>query len=126
MDKKAWIGAVLLIIILIIVAVIVITFFQGYDLYKTVMSEKTNLDNNIAELQKGNCTKLPEVEASLAKIEAKATSACKNPILSMAVSSINNIPLRCKDMSDLKAQAEANLAQVKEICANNTRISSLA
>ena len=123
MNKKGLIGkifAVIGIIILIILIIAGITAYQAYDLYKTAMNEKTNVDSSIQQLQKGDCSKIADIENSAARIKSKANSACWNPIIRIAVAKMEQIPIKCNDLSAMENQMNQGLSQIKTICANET------
>ena len=127
MEKKGLIGKIFLaigIIILIIGIIIGFTVWQVYNLYKTVQEEKTNIDANVALLQKGDCSKLPAIEASMQKIITKAKSTCKNSIIAWAVGRMSQIPYKCAEVSGLESQMSAQFQPIKDACAKMTNMTA--
>lgn len=124
-DKRALIGNILLAILIIIVligAVIGITAYQAYSFYKVIQTEGTALNNNIQSLQNNqDCSKIQAIEASAEKIKSEATSACRNPIIKIAVDKMEQIPVKCGDLNSLTAQMQTSLTPIKEYCANQTK-----
>ena len=114
--------AIVGIIILIVLIIVGVTAYQGYAVYKTAMSEKDNIQSNMQELAKGDCTKIPLIESSINKIKGKVVGACKNPIIRMALNKMDKVPIKCSNIGDLENQVNNSLAPIKEACGNQTRL----
>ena len=123
MDKKGLIGkifAVIGLIFLIILIIAGITAWQAYSLVMTVQQESASMQVNMESLSKGDCSKLDAIKLSINKIKSKATSACWNPIIKIAVDKMEQVPVKCKDIPTLENQMSSGLAQIKIACANQT------
>jgi hypothetical protein len=123
MNKRGLIGkifAVIGIVLFILLIIAGITAYQAYGLIKLTQAEKINLETNIQELQKGDCSRIPAIETSANKIKAKAESSCKNPIINYAVTKIQQIPVKCADLKSFEEQMQNSLTQIKNACNNNT------
>ncbi len=125
MNKKGLIGKIILIIILLVIAFIGFTIWQVYTLVKTATTEGLIISTNIgiisakgSMLNKTDCDNLPKIEASIAKLKAKAQSSCMNPLIRMAVDRMQQIAIKCKDISTLDSQATQGLSQIKLLCSN--------
>ena len=112
--------AVIGIIILIILIIAGITAYQATTLINTVQAESSSIQANTEALMKGDCSKLDSVKSSFNKIKSKATSACKNPIIRIAVDKMDQIPMKCRDIASLEDQMNSQLAPIKTYCANQT------
>jgi len=112
--------AVIGIIFLILLIVAGITAYQAITLVKTVETESSSMQTNMESLMKGDCSKISPVEASFNKIKSKATSACWNPVIKIAVDKMEQVPIKCKDISTLESQVIQSLSQIKAYCANQT------
>ena len=127
MNKKGLIGKILLIlvgIILVLGVIVGITAYQIYGLVKTVQTEQVNIQADINAMSKGDCSKIPDLEVSISKIKDSAINACANPIINYAVERMQQIQIKCKDLSALDAQVQSNLAGIKGACANLTLVSA--
>jgi len=126
MNKKGLIGTILLIIlgiILIIGIIIGITAFQAYSLVKIVQQETPIIQSSMQQIT-GNydCTKIPVAESSINRVMNEAKSACKNPIIEIVVEKINQIPIKCANLTTLESQVSSGLGQMKTYCSNQTLI----
>lgn len=122
-DKRGLIGKIFLvlgIVVLVLGIIIGVTAYQAYDLINTAKEEQTNMKNEIAGLQTGNCSKITSIETSLNQIVKKAKSACKNPLINYAVNKIKDMPIKCQNVTSLENQMQIGLAPVKAACANQT------
>ena len=127
MNKKGLIGKIFAIIGIIFLVLILIGAFTGwqvYSLYKSLNEETQKIAYYMTQLQKGDCMQIVNIENSFGLIELKAFSACKNPIISIAVGKMPQIPIKCANITMLKAQMEKNLEPIKAICANMTVVKS--
>jgi len=123
MKKKGLIGKIFIcigIIILVVGVIIGFTAYQTYDLYKTIMNEQPNIENNAEALQRGDCSKIPEINISIEKIKSKAESACKNPIIRYTVEKMQQVPVKCDKLSTIETQIQVDLSKLREACANLT------
>jgi len=112
--------AVIGIIFLILIIIIGVTAYQAITLINTVQTESASIQSNTEALAKGDCSKISSVEASISKIKSKATSACINPIIKIAVDKMDQVPMKCKDVSTLETNLDQGLSQIKAYCANQT------
>lgn len=122
-NKKGLVGKVFTaigLIILIIIIAAAITANQAYNLYQTVQTEGAKIQDSTNALAKGDCSKIADIEASMNKITLEASSACVNPIIKIVVSKMDQIPIKCDDISALKAQNEQSLSKIKAACTNQT------
>ena len=124
MNKKGLIGTILLIIlgiVLIIGIILGITAYQAYSLVKIVQQETPIIQSSMQQIT-GNydCTKIPVAESSINLVMNEAKSACKNPIIKIAVEKINQIPIKCANLTTLESQVSSGLGQMKTYCNNQT------
>jgi hypothetical protein len=125
MEKRALIGKIfltILIIILIIITIAGITAYQAVSLLKLVQQETPQITSEVQLLASGDCSKISSIETRIDKIESEVTSACKNPLIKIAVEKMDQIPIKCNNIAQLKVNAQGNLTQVKELCNNKTLI----
>ena len=123
MNKKGLMGKILLIIlaiILIIGIVIGITAYQAYSLFKTVQKETIIWQDMTQITELKDCSKISELEASVLRVKEKTESACKNPIIRIAIDKIPQMEIKCSDVPKLEQQAEEKINPVKTFCANQT------
>jgi len=123
--NMGWIAktfAVIGIIFLILIVIAGITAYQAITLVKTVQTESSSIQTNTEALMKGDCSKLSSVETSFSNIKSKATSACMNPIIRIAVDKMDQIPIKCKDIPALETNMSQGLSQIRAYCANQTAI----
>lgn len=129
MNKKGLIGKILLIIGIVFLIILLIagfTAWQVYGLYKTSINEKAKIDESMKGLQEGNCSKAADLEASIIKIESRAKSACRNPIINFGVAKMQQIPIKCANLSEAAAQMKQPIQQIKDLCANSTMLNATA
>jgi uncharacterized membrane protein YvbJ len=119
-DKMKKIWWILIAILLIILIIAGITAWQAYGLVQTVQAEQASIETNLAALQKGDCSKVAPLESSMGKITSKAQSACWNPIISYGVEKMQQIPIKCSNISALDQQFQSGLVQIKAACAKKT------
>jgi len=112
--------AVIGIILLILIIMVGITAYQAITLVKTVQTESSSIQANGEALAKGDCSKLNSIEASINNIKSKATSACWNPIIRIAVDKMDQVPIKCKDISALENNISQGISQIKAYCSNQT------
>ena len=115
------------IIILIIILIMGITAWQAYSLVKIATTEGALIGKDLTEiaskgpaLTKEDCAKVSEIETSTKKIKSKAQSSCKNPLIKIAIDNMQQVPIKCQDISTLDLQMTQGLAPIKAICANLT------
>ena len=123
MNKRGLIGKILFIIfgiILIIGIIIGITAYQAYSLVKTVQQETIIWQNMTQITETNDCSKIPELEASILRVKEKTESACKNPIIRIAIDKIPQMEVKCSDVPKLEQQTEEKIKPVKAFCANQT------
>ncbi len=124
MNKKGLIGkifAVIGILLLIVLIIAGITAYQAYVLVKTIEKQTPLIQQEVLTLTKsGDCTKIISIESRTNLIKQKANSACKNPIISKTVESMEQITIKCKDIPLLEEQLQIGLKPFKEYCANKT------
>ena len=114
--------AIIGVIILLIIVIAGITAYQVVSLIDTITVESESMGTNMEGLMKGNCSKIAPVEESFSKIKSKATSACFNPIIKIAVDKMNQVPIKCSNITTLENEMNKNLEQIKVYCANQTAI----
>jgi predicted PurR-regulated permease PerM len=125
-NKSGLIGkifAVIGIIILIILLVIGITVYQAYSLVNTIKTETPNIESGIRALMADkvpDCSKIEQTENSVSKVYKEANSACKNPIIRISSENIEQIPIKCNQLSVYKSGFEGNMTLVKKVCENET------
>lgn len=127
MNKKGLIGkifAVIGIIFLIILIIAGITAYQVYSLVTEVQEKAPVIQENIKSLTNGDCTKVKPIETDINEIKTKATTACKNPLIKIAVQKIEQVPIKCDQLSTIDEQIASNLKPIKEICNNQTKIAN--
>lgn len=125
-SKKGLIGkifAIIGIIFLIIILILGITAYQVYSVYNTAKQEIINTEQAVKDFQSGDCSKVPQIEQSIANVKSKAKSACKNPLISLALDKLEEVPFKCKDISSIDSQFSEGIQQMKNVCANQTKIS---
>ncbi len=128
MNKRGLVGkifAVIGIIFLIILLVIGITIAQVYSLYSTVTEEIPNAETSIKSIQQGDCSKISNLEASITRVKSKANSACLNPLIKIGVDKMDQIPLKCKDISTFEEQFAPTINKIKETCNNQTLMNQI-
>jgi hypothetical protein len=113
--------AIIGIIFLIIIIIAGITVYQVVGLIKTVKTESSSMQTNMEALTKGDCSKLSPIESSFTKIKLKAENACWNPIIRIAVNKMDQVTIKCKDISALESQMTKSLAPIELYCANQTK-----
>lgn len=122
MNKKGLWGKILLgvfIVIVLILIIIGVTAYQASQVIKVANEEVKSIQANAEILvNQANCSKLAEIETSVGKIESKVSSACKNPIIKIAVSKMENVPVKCENLTVLKADFENKFAEAKVYCEN--------
>ena len=103
----------LFIIALIIIAVTAIQIKQMVDLVKE--SESFNI--NLEALQKGDCSKLPEIELKYEESKTKIKYFCLNPIIKIGLEKLSPENLGfCKEINNPENVIEGNLTLVKKYC----------
>jgi len=112
--------AVIGIIFLILLIAAGITAYQAISLVKTIETESSSMQTNIEVLMKGDCSKLSSIESSFNNIKSKATSACWNPIIKIAVDKMEQVPIKCKDIQTIESQMDSQFGQIRTLCANQT------
>ena len=123
MNKRGLIGkifAVIGILLLIIIIIAGVTAYQVYGVVKEIQEKTPIIQENVQQLTAGDCTKLPPVESDINEIKTKVTSACKNPIINIAIKKLNQVPIKCDQISSLEEQITTSLKPVKEYCGNKT------
>ncbi|MEK6886007.1 MAG: hypothetical protein AABX17_03510 [Nanoarchaeota archaeon] len=125
MNKKGLIGKIILAVILLVILFVGITIWQVYGLVKTATTDGLVITTNIGAitakgsmLNKTDCDKLPEIEASVNKLKAKLQSSCMNPLIKIAVDKMQQIAIKCKDIPTLETQVTQGLGQIKLLCSN--------
>ena len=108
------------IIFLVLIVIAGITAYQAITLIKTIETESSSMQTDMESLTKGDCSKLSSIESSFNRIKSKAESACWNPIIKIAVDKMEQIPMKCKDISSLESQMNSQFAPIKAYCANRT------
>jgi len=127
MNKKGLIGkifAVIGIVFLILLLIAGITAYQVYNLVNEVKEKAPIIQENIKSLTNGDCTKVKLIESDINEIKIKATTACKNPLIKIAVQKIEQIPIKCDQLSTIDEQIASNLKPIKEICSNQTKVAN--
>ena len=114
--------AVVGIIFLILLIIIGITSYQAITLVNTIQTESSSMQTNMEALMKGDCSKLSSIESSFNNIKSKATSACWNPIIKIAVDKMDQVPMKCRDLPVLESNMTQGLSQIKAYCSNQTAI----
>jgi len=120
-----WIAKTFVVIGLIILVVLIIagiTAYQVVSLVNTVTTESESMQGDMEGLMKGDCSKLSPIESSFNKIKSKAKSACFNPIIKIAVDKMDQVPIKCGNITTLENEMDKNLGQIKLYCANQTAI----
>ena len=106
------------IIILILIIILGLTAYQAYNLVKDVQEKIPAIQENVQGLMAGDCIKLPLVESDINEIKIKVTNACKNPIISLTIQKLEQVPIKCNQLSSLEDEVNANLEQVRNYCNN--------
>ena len=123
MNKRGLIGKIFAVIGILLIIVIIIAGVTAYQVYGVVkeFQEKTPvIQENVQQLTAGDCTKLAPVESDISSLKTKITGACKNPIIKIAVQKIDQVPLKCDQISSLEEQITTSLKPIKEYCGNKT------
>jgi hypothetical protein len=122
MDKKGLIGKILLgilILVLIIFTVVGVTAYQASKVLSVVKEETSKIQHSSELLaEQKDCKQINEIETSVGKIEREVLSACKNPLLKFAISSVESIPVKCETLPTLKKDFENKFVEAKEYCEN--------
>ncbi|MCX6765261.1 MAG: hypothetical protein NT148_01850 [Candidatus Nealsonbacteria bacterium] len=126
MNKRGLIGKIILIVIVLIIAVVAVTAWQIYSLVKVATQETPYLATTIASLtakgalvNQSDCDSIPQIEASVSKLKSSAESACANPLIATAVNKMQQVAIKCKDVSTLDSQFSTNIAKFfKNYCQN--------
>jgi hypothetical protein len=121
--KKGLIGkifAVIGILLLIIIITIGVTAYQVYGLVKDLQEKTPIIQTNVQDLMRGKCDKLESVKSDLTEIKIRATNACRNPIINIAVQKLDQIPIKCNQLSTLDEQITNNLNPINEYCTNSS------
>ena len=123
MNKKGLVGKILLIVLaifLIIGIYIGFTAYQAYSTIKSIQAEQPLIEADVQALQQGDCSKIEPIETRISNIKAKAESSCKNPLINYIVKKIEQIPIKCDNLSSFETQMTSQFAQIKSACANQT------
>jgi len=133
MNKKGLIGKIFLVIgilILIIGAIAGITAYQLYNLAMLAKEETAKIQEESAEINKGDCSKVQSIENRMNNLMNEAGSACKNPVIKyifakQTIKTENLGTLNCDTLNQLKEQASSSMQEVKTLCANQTIMNAI-
>jgi hypothetical protein len=126
MNKRALIGKILLGILTLIIIIFIILGISAYQASQVikVVSEETVKIQSSSQLLANNrdCTQLNEIENSVGKIDKSVSKACKNPILSLVISKVKEVPVKCETLPDLKKDFEEKFSEARVYCENPEKL----
>lgn len=122
LNKKGLIGKILLGILTLIILILIIlgiSAYQASSVIKTVGEETTKIQTSSQLLvSQKDCARLNEIENSVLRIEKEVSNACKNPILKLAISKAEAVPVKCENLKELKMDFENKFKEAKNYCNN--------
>jgi hypothetical protein len=126
MNKKGLWGKILLGILALIIIIFIILGISAYQASQVikVVSEETVKIQASSQLLANNrdCTQLNEIETSVGKIEASVSGACKNPLLSLVISKVEEVPVKCETLPALKKDFENKFSEARIYCENPNKL----
>lgn len=129
MNKRGLIGkifAIIGIIFLVLILIVGISAYQIYNLVKEVQEKTPTIQENIKSLTNGDCTKIKPIESDINDIKSKATSACKNPLIKIAVQKLEQVPIKCDQLSEIDKQITNDLEPIKLACEKKNTYQNLS
>jgi hypothetical protein len=113
--------AIVLLIIIICGTIVGVTAYQGYQLYKSF--KESNIQSDLGDIAKGDCSKEPLVEAKYADLKQKSQSSCRNKIIRFAIKKAG-LDL-CYLIVDNSSELDNDLQTIKSYCSflNNVSLS---
>ena len=124
---KRWVKILIIILIAVIVILAAVAAFGIYT-YKQVkevivLSQDKSIQQNFEALAKGNCSKLPTVDAQISNIKTKVSALCSNPAVKFGAARgwiKAEQYAACKELNNPDNSIDKLLNQIKTICANRT------
>ena len=116
---KKWFKIILLtffILFLIALTAVVITAIQINQIMD-MTKESESFTSNFESLQKGDCSKLPEVEAKYEETKTKIKYFCMNPIIRIGLEKISKSNIDFCSKINQENEIEGNLTIAKDYCA---------
>jgi len=110
------IGIIIVIAIIVAVKFVINTVEEGKDLIE-IEGKIKSVMANIEEIEKGDCSKIPEVESNIEEIKGEFKEACKNPVLKKIIEEKSGEDL-CEDPEKTADELISRLEAMKELCEN--------
>ncbi|MEI7718370.1 MAG: hypothetical protein WCI72_00765 [archaeon] len=125
-NKKGLIGKILLGVLALIIIIFVILGVSAYQASKvvTVVTEESAKIETSSRLlaEQRDCTQLNEIENSFKKIEKEVASACKNPVIKIAIGKIKEVPVKCETLPALKSDFDKKFSEARIYCENPNKL----
>lgn len=126
---KKWVKILIIILVVIIVLLAAVAAFGIYT-YKQVkevilLSQDKSIQQNLEAVAKGDCSKLPTVDAQMSNIKTKVSALCGNPAVKFGATRgwiKAEQYAACKELNNPENSIDKALNQMKAICANRTTI----
>ena len=118
-DNRGLIGkifAIIGILILSLIVIVLFTAYQAYSFFSYVQSEIPLIESDVKSLGSGNCSKINSIELRVSNIKSKAESRCKNPIIKIALSKIEEIPFNCDNLEEGYEMFLGEFDKFEELC----------
>ncbi len=119
-QKRGLVGkifAIIGIVLLIIIAIVGITAYQAYSFFAYIQDEVPAMESDIKALASGDCSKIESIESRMGDIKSKVESRCKNPIIRIALSRIEEIPFNCDNLEEGFSMFSGEFEKIEEACA---------
>jgi hypothetical protein len=121
MNKRGFIGWIIIgifVLILVVIGFIGITVYQVYSFGQTILKERVGLEAEVEELARGNCSKVVDIELRIDRIKTNAESTCKNPLIRYFVNRTESIPVKCDQIEKLYESTSEDFNLIKKACTN--------